>query len=175
LTRSRPMPPAAPITFPGSGGGLFGAVKNALLANQVAVNYFKIQFYAGRQPPGAILPYVVLTHINFLIEDHVEPNQTHSQRYDGWKATFQVSTYAEGYDAARVLAALVNRILGRQTLRDRTFPITVYPVSKMLTLDLERTGSGNDVWHAAYRYSCHTIEEETPDQGAAGITDVGSL
>jgi hypothetical protein len=153
--------------FLGTGGGIFGAIRKRVSEDANLRDAFGNKIKAGRFR-GTDWPYVVLTHssavIDDLFTDVADPTTGVGDRYDVWKETIQVSVYTDSYEASRLLGRLLHVRISRQTFLADCVAVTLFPDSRMLSIDPQQISSGADVWHYDYRYHFWTADKLLQDQ-----------
>lgn len=166
------MPPTVAIIPPGSGGGLFGAICRKFAERTDLKNVFgdPPRIHPGQMPPGTTLPYVTLSVITARSEYGAASDVNGEVIYlNIWYTTFQVSTYAVGYESARVYSNLAHKHIDRKVFAVDCAEVIPYVGNLIVALDPKRSEDAREVWHFAYRYDVKMPEfmswEDDPENG----------
>lgn len=157
---------ATPL-FLNTGGGLIGAIRAWVIEHKVLFDFFGDRVAPGRQEPKTAYPYVVVTHVSGMVDDvftDVARGGIPGDRFDVWKESIQVSTYADNYEATRLLGRLLHVHISRQTFCADLIPVTLYPDSRMMVMDPRQAERSADIWHADYRYHYWTADKLLPEE-----------
>jgi hypothetical protein len=156
------MPPPTVHTIPidetNGGGGLFGAIKRkfaerADLRAVFAEDGQAPRVHPGQVPPGTALPFVTLSMVSARSEYGAASDVNGNVIYMNiWYTTFQVSTFAVGYDSARLFSRLVHTHIDRKVFVVDCGEVIPYVGSLIQALDPKRSEDGREVWHFSYRY-----------------------
>ena len=163
----------------GSGGGLFGAIVNKFNERTDLLQIFgtnsepgTARIHPGQVPPGTALPFVTLSLVSSRAEYGAASDVNGNVIYlNIWYTTFQVSTYAVGYESARVYAQAAHRHIDRKIFVVDCAEAIPYVGNVIFALDPKRSEDGKEVWHFNYRYDIKLPEymswEDDPENGVA--------
>lgn len=142
-----------------SGGGIFGAVRNALRKAPYYEILFGDRVFPGRAPQKTAMPYVVMSHVSCTYDDYMGIAYSSAPLpIETWHELIQVSVYADAYEASRQLGKIINALLSRHILVDDGMPVFLYPETRLTILESETSERGGDVWHVDHRYSFWSYE-----------------
>jgi hypothetical protein len=157
------IPDYTPV-YQNSGGGMLGAIRAKINARPDYVSIFGDRIFPGRAPPKTSFPYVVTSHVSCLFDDYMGyAYSSESLPLDTWKEMVQVSVFSDSYEASRQLAKLIHAILSRHTLIADAIPCFMYPETRQIVLDPQKSERAGDVWHVDHRYSYWFYEWVFPD------------
>ena len=147
-----------------SGGSLFGALTRLYQETPELLAIFgnpdgSVRVHPGQVPPGTPLPFVVLSLVTARSEYAPASDLEGGVTYlNVWYTTFQVSTYAVGYDSAQWWSRLAHRFIDRKVLVVDCYEVIPYVGTRLEVLDPKRSEDGREVWHFAYRYDVKIAE-----------------
>lgn len=151
--------PSIPTVPSGTGGGLFGSIKRKVLETPLLYEIFGDRVHIGQVPPGKNLPFIVITQVSARSEYAPASDLGGNVTYINiWYVNFQVSTYAVGYESARVWSKLLHDHIDRSVFAHDCFEVIPYVSNQIQTLDPKRSEDGREVWHFSYRYDVKIAE-----------------
>jgi hypothetical protein len=174
--------PVVPTIPTGSGGGLFGAICDKFNERLDLLQVFgeesqagTARIHPGQVPPGTKLPFVTLSLVSARSEYGAASAQNGEVIYlNIWYTTFQVSTFAVGYESAREYAKLAHRHIDRKVFVVDCGEVIPYVGNLIATLDPKRSEDGREVWHFSYRYDVKLPEYMSwDDDGENGVASQG--
>ncbi len=126
-------------------------------------------------PPGTTLPFITLSVVSARSEYGAASDVNGEVIYlNIWYTTFQVSTFAVGYESAREFANLAHRHIDRKVLAVDCADAIPYVGSVIVALDPKRSEDGREVWHVSYRYDVKLPEFMSwDDDGDNGVSQQG--
>ncbi len=176
-----PLPEVATITT-GSGGGLFGAIARKFNERLDLLQVFgenseagTARIHPGQVPPGTKLPFVTLSQVSSRAEYGAASALNGEVIYlNIWYTTFQVSTFAVGYESAREFSKLAHRHIDRKVFVVDCGEVIPYVGNVIFALDPKRSEDGREVWHFNYRYDVKMPEFMSwEDDGDNGVQSQG--
>lgn len=146
---------------PGSGGGLFGSIRQKFIDTPDLYAVFgnpedelnQVRVHPGQVPPGTKLPFVTLSVVSARAEYSPASDLQGGVTYlNIWYTNFQVSTYAVGHETARQLSKLAHHHIDRKVFAVDCYEVIPYVSNLIVALDPVRSEDGREVWHFSYRY-----------------------
>ena len=174
--------PEVPVIESGSGGGLFGAITRKFNEKHDLLQVFgensepnTARIHPGQVPPGTRLPFVTLSVVSARSEYGAASDVNGEVIYlNIWYTTFQVSTFAVGYESARAYAQLAHRNIDRKLFQVDCGEVIPYVGNLIVALDPKRSEDGKEVWHFSYRYDVKMPEFMTfEDEPEGGVVQQG--
>ncbi len=150
-----------PGQFSGSGGGVFGAIARAVIADAGLNGFFQGRVRTGLGEPYSEFPWLQLTTVR----------AKGTRQSDGLILTqswIQVATYAEGYDAAWAIGLDVDGFLAGHRLLVGGREVVLFldiPGEGMLFLNPDRSEAGAEVWTSPSRYRLQQTRTPGPEPG----------
>jgi hypothetical protein len=178
-------PPHVEIVPPGTNGGLFGAIAAKFNARSDLLQVFgenaqpgTARVHPGQVPPGTKLPFVTLSLVSARSEYGAASDVNGQVIYlNIWYTTFQVLTFAVGYESAREYAKLAHRHIDRKVFVVDCNECIPYVGNLLAVLDPKRSEDGREVWHFSYRYDVKLAEfqswEDDGDTDQGGVANQG--
>jgi hypothetical protein len=166
----------------GSGGGLFGAICDKFNERADLLQVFgepeqpgSARIHPGQVPPGTKLPFVTLSLVSARSEYGAASAINGEVIYlNIWYTTFQVSTFAVGFESAREYSKLAHRHIDRKTFVVDCGEVIPYVGNIQVVLDPKRSEDGQEVWHFSYRYDVKLPEYMSwEDDGENGVAQQG--